>query len=129
MRKIFRKTNIFKSLMRIRGLEMLLFPKILRTYLMDDPKLFTIFQKKFCHRCLTGRLVSQKQLQRNIQINFCQIISRSSRSSRLHMFHKNVNVKISSNCYSPAAWKFIEKEILCRCVPEHFVRSLRTAVF
>ena len=53
--------------------------------------------------------LSQKQLQRNIQINFCQIILRNSRSSRLQMFHKNVNVKIFSKCYSPAAWKFIEK--------------------
>ena len=32
------KTNLlFKSLHSIRGLEMLVFPKILRTYLMDDP--------------------------------------------------------------------------------------------
>ena len=32
VRKIFRKTNI-----SIRGLEMLVFRKILRMYLMDDP--------------------------------------------------------------------------------------------
>ena len=32
------KTNLlFKSLHSISGLEMLVFPKILRTYLMDDP--------------------------------------------------------------------------------------------
>ena len=42
VRKIFRKTNISNPLIRTRtlrisGLEMLLFPKILRTYLMDDP--------------------------------------------------------------------------------------------
>ena len=35
-RKIFRKTSI-SNLLRIRGLEMLLFRKILRTYLMDGP--------------------------------------------------------------------------------------------
>ena len=41
-RKIFRKTNISNTLIRhvrvrIRGLEMLVFREILRTYLMDDP--------------------------------------------------------------------------------------------
>ena len=35
-RKIFRKTSI-SNLLRIRGLEMLVFRKILRTYLMDGP--------------------------------------------------------------------------------------------
>ena len=38
--KIFRKTNISNPLyvrVRIRGLEMLVFRKILRTYLMDGP--------------------------------------------------------------------------------------------
>ena len=39
VRKIFCKTNIPNPLMvRIRELEMLVFRKILRTYLMDDPK-------------------------------------------------------------------------------------------
>ena len=43
VRKIFRKTNISNPLIhtlcvRIRGLEMLVFWKILHTYLMDDPK-------------------------------------------------------------------------------------------
>ena len=41
VRKIFRKTNISNPLIhtcvRIRGLEMLVFRKIFRTYLMDDP--------------------------------------------------------------------------------------------
>ena len=49
VRKIFRKTNISNPLVRtrtcayqgvtvrIRGIEMLVFRKILRTYLMDDP--------------------------------------------------------------------------------------------
>ena len=40
VRKIFRKTNISNPLIRaVRngGLEMLVFRKILRTYLMDDP--------------------------------------------------------------------------------------------
>ena len=39
VRKIFRKANISTPLIhtRIRGLEMLVFRKILRTYLMDDP--------------------------------------------------------------------------------------------
>ena len=42
VRKIFRKTNISNPLIRthtcaIRGLEMLVFRKILRTYLMNDP--------------------------------------------------------------------------------------------
>ena len=41
--KIFRKTNIFNPWyahvrVRIRGLAMLVFRKILRTYLMDDPQ-------------------------------------------------------------------------------------------
>ena len=40
VRKIFRKTNISNPLIRIRGLEMLVFRKILRTYLMDDPFYF-----------------------------------------------------------------------------------------
>ena len=35
-RKIFRKTSI-SNLLLIRGLEMLVFRKILRTYLMDGP--------------------------------------------------------------------------------------------
>ena len=35
--KIFRKTNISNPLIRIRGLKILVFRKILRTYLMDDP--------------------------------------------------------------------------------------------
>ena len=35
-RKIFRKTSI-SNLLRMRGLEMLVFRKILRTYLMDGP--------------------------------------------------------------------------------------------
>ena len=44
VRKIFRKTNISNPLkrthvrVRIRGLETLVFRKILRMYLMDDPK-------------------------------------------------------------------------------------------
>ena len=38
VRKISRKTNITNPLIvSIRGLEMLVFWKILRTYLMDDP--------------------------------------------------------------------------------------------
>ena len=42
VRKIFRKTHILTSWyvhvrVRIRGLEILVFRKILRTYLMDDP--------------------------------------------------------------------------------------------
>ena len=37
LRKIFRKTNIYNSL--IRELEMLVFRKILRRSLMDEPKL------------------------------------------------------------------------------------------
>ena len=35
--KIFRKSNISNLRVRIWGLEMLVFEKILRTYLMDDP--------------------------------------------------------------------------------------------
>ena len=37
--KLFRKANISKPLIRVRiwGLEVLVFQKILRTYLMDDP--------------------------------------------------------------------------------------------
>ena len=37
LRKIFRKTNIYNSL--VRELEMLVFRKILRMSLMDEPKL------------------------------------------------------------------------------------------
>ena len=37
LRKIFRKTNIYNSL--VRELEMLVFRKILRRSLMDEPKL------------------------------------------------------------------------------------------
>ena len=40
VRRIFRKTNISNPplrTVRIRGLEMLVFRKILRTYLMDNP--------------------------------------------------------------------------------------------
>ena len=37
LRKIFRKTNIYNSL--VRELEMLIFRKILRRSLMDEPKL------------------------------------------------------------------------------------------
>ena len=50
VRKIFRKTNIskltFHVRVRIRGLEMLIFRKILRTYFMDDPFIVKIV---FCH--------------------------------------------------------------------------------
>ena len=45
VRKIFRKTNISNPLIRtVRngGLEMLVFRKILRTYLMDDPQVLFI---------------------------------------------------------------------------------------
>ena len=37
VRKMFRKSNISNLRVRIWGLEMLVFQKILRTYLMDDP--------------------------------------------------------------------------------------------
>ena len=37
VRKIFRKTNISNPLIRTRTLEILVFRKILRTYLMDGP--------------------------------------------------------------------------------------------
>ena len=48
VRKIFRKTNFSTPLVAhvgvcIRGLEMLVFLEILRTYLMDDPLIFNIY--------------------------------------------------------------------------------------
>ena len=47
IRKIFRKTYISNPLItRIKGLEMLVFRKILRTYLMDDPILIPLYEIK-----------------------------------------------------------------------------------
>ena len=58
-RKIYRKTNAHVRV-RIRGLEMLVFLKILRTYLMDGPNflLYVLPEPQVCFEALSFDFIS-----------------------------------------------------------------------